>query len=51
MFVIKLVYGILIGVGVVIGRRYVGLWLIFVYKKVRIILFCGKGKGGFWLKC
>ncbi len=33
MFVIKLVYGILTGVGVVIGRRYVGPWLISVYKK------------------
>ena len=33
MFVIKLVYGILTGAGVVIGRRYVGPWLISVYKK------------------
>ena len=32
MFVIKLVYGILTGAGVVIGRRYVGPWLISVYK-------------------
>ena len=33
MFVIKLVYGILTGAGVVIGRRYVDSWLISVYKK------------------
>ncbi|USL05157.1 hypothetical protein LIS83_05385 [Bacillus anthracis] len=38
MFVIKLVYGILTGAGVVIGRRYVGPWLISVYKKARTTL-------------
>ncbi|WP_130055594.1 hypothetical protein [Bacillus thuringiensis] len=50
MFVIKLVYGILTGAGVVIGRRYVGPWLISVYKKARTTLLHGKGKGGSRLK-
>ncbi|MEC1630141.1 hypothetical protein [Bacillus paranthracis] len=52
MFVIKLVYGILTGAGagVVIGRRYVGPWLISVYKKARTTLLRGKGKGGSRLK-
>ncbi|MGR5959589.1 hypothetical protein ACT7DM_09325 [Bacillus cereus] len=42
MFVIKLVYGILTGAGVVIGRRYFGPWLISVYKKARTTLLRGK---------
>ncbi|HGA0508460.1 TPA: hypothetical protein ACIQMB_000314 [Bacillus pacificus] len=37
-------------VGVVIGRRYVGPWLISVYKKARTTLLRGKGKGGSQLK-
>ena len=49
MFVIKLVYGIPTGAGVVIGRRYVGPWLISVYKSENHPLR-GKGKGGSRLK-
>ena len=49
MFVIKLVYGILTGAGVVIGRRYAHPWLI-LYTKARTTLLRGKGKGGSRLK-